>query len=250
MTIDLNCDMGESFGRYTLGTDEVIMQYVSSVNIACGFHAGDPDVMKRTIDLAVKNKIAIGAHPGFPDLQGFGRRDLKMSPDEIYNSVLYQVGALQAFAVVAGSSLSHVKPHGALYNIAAKDIAIANAIAQAVKDFDRTLKVVGLSGSYLIVAGKNAGLTTLSEVFADRRYADAGTLLSREKQNALIEDPAEAAVQVLRMVKDGAVISENGKSITVKAETVCIHGDGRNALSFAKKIHEVLTSHNVNIAQP
>jgi UPF0271 protein len=250
MTIDLNCDMGESFGRYTLGDDEAIMQYVSSVNIACGLHAGDPDVMKRTVDLAVENKIAIGAHPGFPDLQGFGRRDLKMSPDEIYNSVLYQVGALQAFAAVAGSRLTHVKPHGALYNMAAKDITISNAIARAAKDIDSTLKLVGLSGSHLIVAGKNAGLTTLSEVFADRRYTDAGTLVSREKQNALIEDPGEAATQVLRMVTEGVVISENGKSIAVDAETVCIHGDGRNALSFARKIHEVLTSHNVNIAQP
>jgi UPF0271 protein len=250
MTIDLNCDMGESYGRYTLGNDESIMKYVSSVNIACGLHAGDPDVMKRTVDLAAKNKIAIGAHPGFPDLQGFGRRDLRMSPDEIYNSILYQVGALQAFAAVAGSRLQHVKPHGALYNMAAKDVTVANAIARAVKDVDPTLKLVGLSGSYLIVAGKNAQLITLSEVFADRRYTDEGSLVSREKHNALIEDLGEAATQVLKMVKEHVVISENGKTIAVEAQTVCIHGDGKNALSFAKKIHEVLTSNDVNIAQP
>jgi UPF0271 protein len=250
MTIDLNCDMGESFGRYALGNDEAIMHYVSSVNVACGFHAGDPDVMKRTVDLAVKYKIAIGAHPGFPDLQGFGRRDLKMSAEEIYNSVLYQVGALQAFAVAAGTTLKHVKPHGALYNIAAKDQAIANSIAQAVKDIGGSLKLVGLSGSALIAAGKNTGLKTLSEVFADRKYTDVGSLVSREKQNAMIENPEEAATQVLGMVTEGTVVSENGKAIAVEAQTVCIHGDGKNALSFAKRIYEVLTSHNVNIAQP
>jgi UPF0271 protein len=242
--------MGESFGRYALGDDEAIMQYVSSVNIACGFHAGDPDVMRRTVDLAVKNKIAIGAHPGFPDLQGFGRRDLKMSAEEIYNSVLYQVGALQAFAVAAGTTLSHVKPHGALYNMAAKNLTIANSIAQAVKDIGGTIKLVGLSGSALVDAGRNAGLKTLSEVFADRKYTDVGSLVSREKQNAMIENAEEAASQVLRMVTEGTVVSENGKAIAVDAQTVCIHGDGKNALSFVKKIHEVLTSHNVSIAQP
>jgi UPF0271 protein len=249
MTVDLNCDMGESFGQYTLGNDEAIMQYVSSVNIACGFHAGDPDVMKRTVDLAIKNKVAIGAHPGFPDLQGFGRRELKLSPAEIYNVVLYQVGALQAFATAAGGRLTHVKPHGALYNMAASDISLANAIAQAVKAFDRELKLVGLSGSCLIDAGKNAGLAVLNEVFGDRRYTDSGKLVSREKPNALIENPEEAATQVLRMVREGKTISENGKLIEVEAQTVCIHGDGKHALAFAKKIHEVLTANNVDIGQ-
>jgi 5-oxoprolinase (ATP-hydrolysing) subunit A len=250
MTIDLNCDMGESFGQYLLGNDEAIMQYVSSVNIACGFHAGDPDVMKKTVDLAVKNKIAIGAHPGFPDLQGFGRRALTMSADEIYNLILYQVGALQAFVIAAGAQLTHVKPHGALYNMAAKDILMADAIAQAVKAADKKLKLVGLSGSCLIEAGKKANIAVLNEVFADRRYDDSGSLVSREKKNALIENADDAALQVLQMVTNRTVISENGKSISVEAQTVCIHGDGKYALTFAKKIHEVLIANHVSIGQP
>jgi UPF0271 protein len=250
MTVDLNCDMGESFGQYTLGNDEALMQYVSSVNIACGFHAGDPDVMKKTVDLAVKNKIAIGAHPGFPDLQGFGRRELKMSAGEIYNIVLYQVGALQAFVVAAGAALKHVKPHGALYNMAAKDMAMADAIANAVKAVDPKLKLIGLSGSCLIEAGKKANIPVLNEVFSDRRYTDTGSLVSRDKTNALIESAEEAASQVLRMVTDGTVISENGKTVAVEAQTVCIHGDGKNALAFARRIHEVLITNHVSIAQP
>ena len=250
LSIDLNCDMGESFGAFSIGQDSALMSYVSSVNIACGFHGGDPSVMKRTVHEALAKGVAIGAHPGFPDLQGFGRRDMKISPDEIYDIVLYQIGALMGFANAAGGRLHHVKPHGALYNMAAKDILLSTAIAQAVKDIDRSLLFVGLSGSIMIREADRLGLKTVNEVFADRTYQDDGTLTPRTSPNALIHDAAEAAQNVLEMVQHKRVKSITGNHFGLQPDSVCIHGDGKNALMLAKKIVEVLNHHHVSIRRP
>lgn len=246
-SIDLNCDMGESFGAYTIGQDEALMEYVSSVNVACGFHGGDPTVMRRTVELAARKNIAIGAHPGYPDLQGFGRREMKVSPQDAYDMVLYQIGALSAFVHAAGARLHHVKPHGALYNAAAKDAALASAIARAVRDAGSDLVFVGLSGSVMISEAGRLGLKTASEVFADRSYQDDGTLTPRSAPGAMIHDPEQAARQVLRMVQHKTVTAVSGKEIPVVAETVCIHGDGAAALSFARAILHLFQQHHVGI---
>jgi 5-oxoprolinase (ATP-hydrolysing) subunit A len=242
--------MGESYGAYLIGDDEALMSYVSSVNIACGFHGGDPAVMRKTVALASERKLAIGAHPGYQDLQGFGRRNITLKPDEVYDLVLYQIGALSAFLKACGSSLYHVKPHGALYNTAAKDKTIASAIAHAVYDFDSSLILVGLSGSFSISEAESIGLKTASEVFADRTYLDDGSLTPRTMPNSLIENSDLAAMQVWQMIKDGTVTTISGKIIQVKAETVCIHGDGQHALAFAKSIVSLLTQKNVTIQKP
>ncbi|HEY0654920.1 MAG TPA: 5-oxoprolinase subunit PxpA [Chryseosolibacter sp.] len=249
-SIDINCDMGESFGAFSIGQDEALMEYVSSVNIACGFHGGDPSVMRKTVHAAARRGLAIGAHPGYPDLQGFGRRDIKFSTDEIYDMVLYQVGALKAFAEAAGTMLYHVKPHGALYNFAAKDAPAAAAIAKAVFDADPRLRFVGLSGSELLLAGQKAGLKTVSEVFADRTYQDDGTLTPRASKGALIENEAEAARQVVDMVLYHKVRALSGKEIPIKPDSVCIHGDGKNALAYARAIVHELKANHVSIARP
>jgi 5-oxoprolinase (ATP-hydrolysing) subunit A len=250
LSIDLNCDMGESFGSYVIGQDELLMDLVSSVNIACGFHGGDPSVMRKTVVAAAKRGLAIGAHPGYPDLQGFGRRDMKFSPEEIYEMVVYQVGALSAFAKATGATLHHVKPHGALYNLAAKDKLVANAIANAVRDVDTTLKFVGLSGSELINAGRTIGLTTVSEVFADRTYQEDGTLTPRTSAGAMLENKEDAAQQVLMMVMERKVKTLSGKQIDIQPDTVCIHGDGKHALDFAREIVKELKRNHVSIARP
>jgi 5-oxoprolinase (ATP-hydrolysing) subunit A len=248
--IDLNCDMGESFGAYTIGQDEQLMDYVSSANIACGFHGGDPSVMRRTVLLAAEKNVAIGAHPGYRDLEGFGRRSIKMSLDEIHDLVVYQVGALSAFAKIIGKKLSHVKAHGALYNAASVDSSIAQVIARAVRDIDPELLFVGLSGSVMITEAEALGLRTISEVFADRTYQDDGTLTPRTNPKAMVSDPAEAAQRVLRMVTQGTVNSVSGKEIQIKAQTVCIHGDSPHAVAFAKSIVALLKENNVRIQRP
>lgn len=248
--IDLNCDMGESFGAYTLGHDSTLMDYVSSVNIACGFHAGDALVMRRTVEVASQKGLAIGAHPGYPDLQGFGRRAMQLDAGEVYAMVLYQIGALRAFAHAAGTRLTHVKPHGALYNTAARDAMLATAIAEAVRAVGDDLLLVGLSGSCLIDAGRAAGLRTASEVFADRTYQDDGTLTSRAATGALVTDADDAVRQVLQMVLEGTVTSVSGKEIPVVADTVCIHGDGAHALAFARLLSEQLQHNHVSIKHP
>jgi 5-oxoprolinase (ATP-hydrolysing) subunit A len=249
-SIDLNCDMGESFGAFTIGNDEALMDYISSANIACGFHGGDPSVMRKTVALAVSKNVSIGAHPGYADLQGFGRRQTALSPPEVYDITVYQVGALMGFAKAAGAIVRHVKPHGALYNTAAQDTSIAAAIAKAVYDIDKGLILYGLSGSRLIDEGKKSGLRTVSEVFADRTYQDDGSLTSRTSSDALITDPAKAASQVLQMVQRRTVTSTSGKEIPVVAETVCIHGDGANAFEFAKAIAAILKTNHVGIQHP
>ncbi|GIU83038.1 MAG: LamB/YcsF family protein [Acidobacteria bacterium] len=247
LVIDLNCDMGESFGAWHMGCDEKLMDYVSSVNIACGFHAGDPSVIRKTVELAIRKNVAIGAHPSFPDLQGFGRREIKMAEQEIFDIVLYQVSALKGICEALGGKLHHVKPHGALYNQAAKNPATAKAIAEAVKAVDSSLVFYGLSGSHLITEADKIGLKTASEVFADRTYQPDGTLTPRTFQNALIKDTAKAINQVLQMVRTQTVTATDGKVIPIKAETICIHGDGENALEFAAAINSELRKNGIQI---
>lgn len=232
MKIDLNSDLGESFGAYTIGRDEEVLSYVSSANVACGFHAGDPTVMFHTVRLAKEKGVSIGAHPGLPDLMGFGRRKMAISPEDAYTMVVYQVGALMAMAHAEGVKLVHVKPHGALYNMAAKDSALAEAIAKAVHDVDEGLVLYGLAGS---------------EVFADRTYQPDGSLTPRGQAGAMITDEEKSLAQVLSMVKDGKVTALDGTVISVKAETICVHGDGPKALAFTKKIRETLEKEGIAI---
>jgi len=247
LAIDLNCDMGESFGAWRLGRDEEIMGYVTSVNIACGYHAGDPGTMRRTVQLAMRSGAAIGAHPGLPDLQGFGRREMAISPQEAHDLVLYQIGALQAFVRAEGGRLQHVKPHGALYNMAARDQALASAIAEAVCRADPELILFGLSGSALIEAGQRVGLRTASEVFADRTYQADGSLTPRHRPDALVADAAAAVEQAMRMTRTGKVATTQGQEITIEAHTICIHGDGPHALEYAMRIHEALLAAGIRL---
>ncbi len=247
-SIDLNCDMGESFGAWTMGRDGELMDFVSSINIACGFHAGDATVIRKTVKTAVTKGVAIGAHPSFPDLQGFGRREMKLSAQEVFDIVLYQVSAVKGICDAFGATLHHVKPHGALYNQAAKDANVAKAIADAVFKIDRKLVFYGLSGSFLISEAEKVGLLTASEVFADRTYAADGTLTPRSQPNALIDDATIAADQVLQMLIEQKVTAENGLKFPIIAETVCLHGDNANALEFAKAINEKLISNEIKIA--
>jgi len=246
-SIDLNCDMGESFGAWRMGYDAALMDFVSSVNIACGFHAGDAGVMRRTVETAIAKGCAVGAHPGFPDLQGFGRREMKMSSQEIFDIVLYQVSALKGICEASGGRLHHVKPHGALYNQAAKDAGFAKAIAEAVKAIDKNLIFYGLSGSFLISEAEKLGLKTASEVFADRTYQTDGNLTPRSEPDALIKDTKKAVEQVLQMIQTQSVTATNGETIAIKAETVCIHGDGENALEFARTIRQKLNENEIVI---
>lgn len=235
-TVDLNCDLGESFGAYRIGNDQEILDYVTSVNVACGFHAGDPTVMRKTVQLALGKNVKIGAHPGLQDLIGFGRRNMNISPQEAYDIVVYQIGALNGFLQSEGGSMQHVKPHGALYNMAAKNKELSMAIAEAVYKVNPELILFGLSGSELIRAGQAIGLQTGSEVFADRTYQHDGSLTSRLEKDAMIENDDDAVAQVIRMVKEGKVLSQQGTDVALKADTVCIHGDGTHALSFARHV--------------
>lgn len=247
MDIDLNSDLGESFGAYKIGNDSEVLKYVSSANIACGMHAGDPFVMHKTVKLAMENNTAMGAHPGLMDLNGFGRRKMDIRPDEAYDLVAYQVGALSAFIKAEGGTMQHVKPHGALYNMAAKNAALSEAIAKAVYDVDPDLILFGLSGSELIAAGEKIGLKTAGEVFADRTYQSDGSLTPRTQPNAMITDDTAAIEQVLRMIKEGIVIAADGTKVPVKADTVCIHGDSQKALSFARRINAALKINGITV---
>jgi UPF0271 protein len=246
-TVDLNCDMGESFGAYTLGHDEAILPYITSANIACGFHAGDPAVMRRTVRAALRHNVAMGAHPGLPDLVGFGRREMAVSPEEAFDMVVYQLGALQAFVRAEGGTLNHVKPHGALYNMAAVNPGLAEAIAEAIYRVQPEACLYGLAGSALIIAGQKLGLATAHEVFADRTYQPNGTLTPRRQPNAMITDSAAAIAQVVRMVKTGKVQALTGEDVAIQANTVCIHGDGAHALTFAQQIRETLEREGIRV---
>ena len=243
--VDLNADVGESFGVWVLGHDPAVIPLVTSVNVACGLHAGDPGVMRQTVALALRNGVQIGAHPGFPDLAGFGRRQMRLSPGEVEDLVVYQIGALAAIAAAQGARLQHVKPHGALYNMAAVEASLADAIARAVAAVDRRLVLIGLAGSELIDAGRRAGLTTASEVFADRGYANDGTLLPRGRDGALIEDPDRAAARAVEMVCRKTVTGTDGHRISIEPDTVCIHGDTPQAPEVARAIRGALEQHGV-----
>ena len=248
MRIDLNADVGESFGAWRMGADEAIVPLVSSVNVACGFHAGDPLVIERTVALARRAGAGIGAHPGYPDLAGFGRRDLDMAPDELEAAVLYQLAAVAGFARAAGSELSHVKPHGALYNRAARDASVARPVARAVRRFSAELILVGLAGSQLLDAGRAEGLSVAGEAFADRAYESDGSLRSRRLPGAVLADPDAAARQALRIVREGRVSSFHGTEVEVRAETLCIHGDTPGAARYARAIRDCLEEAGVRIA--
>ena len=245
--VDLNSDLGESFGSYKIGMDEAVLPLVSSANIACGFHAGDPAVMQKTVKLALASGTAIGAHPGLPDLVGFGRRKMEVSPEDVYAMVVYQVGALAAFVKAAGGRLQHVKPHGALFNMAAKDARLADAIAAAVHAVDDRLILYGLSGSELVKAAGRAGIRSASEVFADRSYQPDGSLTPRSQAGAMIEDEEASIAQVLSMVVKHEVRALSGEIISVRADTLCIHGDGPKALAFSQRIRAALAEAGVAI---
>lgn len=247
---DLNCDMGESYGAFSLGSDELILPFVTSANIACGFHAGDPAVMKKTVKRAIANGVAIGVHPGLPDLQGFGRREMSVSAEEAYDMVVYQIGALAAFVKSEGGVLNHVKPHGALYNMAAVNKELSSAIAEAVYKVDAGLVLYGLSGSELIAAGIRTGLKVANEVFADRTYQENGSLTSRKFADAMVTDEQIAISRVLRMVKEGKVTSQQGTDIIIKADTICIHGDGKHAVLFAEKIYTAFKNEGIILQSP
>lgn len=234
MKIDLNCDLGESFGNYKIGMDEEVIKFISSANIACGFHASDPLVMEKTVALAKENGVKVGAHPGFPDLAGFGRRNMNVSPKELKAMVVYQIGALNAFCKACGIKMNHVKPHGAMYNMAAKDERLAFAIAEAVAHVDDSLVLVGLSGSELLKAAKIVGVKCASEVFADRAYEDDGSLVPRRQIGAVISNEEEASDRAVQMIKFGKVKSITGKEIPITADTICIHGDTPQALHLAR----------------
>ena len=245
--IDLNCDLGESFGNYKMGMDDEVIRHISSANVACGFHASDPLVMQKTVALAKENGVCIGAHPGFPDLVGFGRRNMSVSPAEAKAFVQYQIGALDAFCKAAGVKLCHVKPHGALYNMAGKDEILAQAVCEGIFEYDSNLILLGLSGSKMIEAGKKIGLRTASEVFADRAYEADGSLVARSKPGAVITDENLAVSRVVEMVKNGRVTSITGNEIEIKADSICLHGDGVKAVEFAKRIKEELLKNDVEI---
>lgn len=232
---DINCDMGEG-----IGNDELIMPYITSANIACGFHAGDPKTMWRTVELAIKYNVSIGAHPSFPDRINFGRSEMKIGNEEVYELITQQLVILKEVVNGLDAKLYHVKPHGALYNMSAKYSTLANCIANAVKDFDPSLILFGLSGSHSISEAKAIGLVTMNEVFADRTYRDDGSLTPRSESGALIGDKEIAVQQVSQMIKQGAVTTVSGKAIPIVAETICIHGDGEHAVEFAKSIHDLI----------
>lgn len=230
-----------------IGNDAQLMSFVSSANIACGFHAGDEDTMRKTVELALTHRVAVGAHPGFADKEFFGRRPLKLSPDEVYELVLFQIASLKKITDSFRSSLHHVKPHGALYNMAAEDASLAHSIAKAVRDVDDRLILYGLSGSRLVSEGNAMGLQTASEVFADRTYQDDGRLTPRSQAGAVIEDETKCLEQVIMMITQQSVMSVNQQKVPIIAETVCIHGDSIHAVAFAKRIFDFLNQHSIDI---
>lgn len=245
--VDLNCDLGESFGAYTMGMDAEVIPKVTSVNVACGYHAGDPLIMEKTVALAKQHGAAIGAHPGFPDLMGFGRRQMVVTPEEAGAYVKYQVGALMAFAKGHGLRLQHVKPHGALYNMAAKDEKLAEGICKAIYSIDHELIFMGLAGSVMLEAAERIGLKTASEVFADRAYNDDGSLVARSKPGAVIHDPEAAVARAVKMAKEGKVISINGKEIDIRADSICVHGDNPKAIETVIKLRNALIEQGVEV---
>ncbi len=247
LRIDLNCDMGESYGAWKMGNDEAILPFVSSANIACGFHGGDPATMRKTVAAAIKNKVGIGAHPGLPDLQGFGRRDMKISDQEAYDMMVVQIGSLAAVAASQGTKLQHVKAHGQLYNMAVKNEGLTHALAQAVYDVDKRLVFFGLAASTMITIAEKIGLTVKSEVFGDRTYQPDGTLTPRTQPGAMITDVKQTIAQVLQMIKTGTLTAQDGTVVNVRADTLCIHGDQPGAVEFAKAIRLALQAEGIEV---
>ena len=248
--IDLNCDMGESFGAYKLGMDEKVIQYITSANIACGWHAGDPLVMDKTVEMAVEHGVGVGAHPGYPDLPGFGRRNMDCTPDEIRSYVAYQVGALQGFCKIHGTRLRHVKPHGALYLTAVVNEVVARAVAEAIVSVDPDLLYVALAGAkgeMMTRIGKDVGLKVVYEAFPDRAYTPEGNLVPRREPGAVIKDPQEVARRALRMATEGVVIAVDDTSIPIEAQTLCVHGDTPSAVDLVRNIHEILEKEGVSV---
>ena len=243
--IDLNCDMGESFGMYKMGLDEEVIKYVSSANVACGFHAGDPQWMRETVRLAEGHGVAVGAHTSFPDLVGFGRRNIEVSPDEAKNDVIYQIGALQAFT--SGHRLQHVKPHGAMYNRAVVDDGLARAICEAILEVDSDLILIALAGSQWVDIAQDMGLRVAREIFADRALNPDGTLVSRSKEGSVLHDVADVADRSLRMVREGKATAVNGDTIEVEAESLCIHGDTPGAVEMARVLRQRLDAESVAV---
>jgi UPF0271 protein len=250
-SMDLNADLGESFGAWTLGDDARLVEHLTSANLACGFHAGDFRVMEATVALCRDAGVAVGAQPGYPDLLGFGRRPLAFEPDEIESLVRYQIGALEAFCRAAGVDMQHVKPHGALYNQAAADPMLAGAIARAVARFSRELALFGLASSEpMAAAAADAGLRFVPEAFADRRYLPDGSLQPRGQAGAVIEDAADAAAQALMIVTDGAVVAVDGSRVALRAESICCHGDTPGAVEIAASVRSALAAAGVRVEPP
>ncbi len=248
-SIDINCDIGESYGAWKMGEDAAVMPYITSANVACGFHGGDPATIRKTVRLAADAGVAIGAHPSLPDLQGFGRRVMKISPQDMYDLVLYQAGAVEAFARAAGARLHHVKCHGALYNMAANDEALSEAMARAAKDLGGVM-LYALSNSKMMETAKKLGVAVAGEVFADRGYADDGTLAPRDRPGGMIEDANEAVARALGMIEQGYVTSLSGRRVPVAADTLCLHGDQPGAATFAKAIRKAFAGKGISVAAP
>ncbi len=249
--IDLNCDMGESFGAWTVGRDREVIRHITSANVACGWHGGDPVVMDATVGLAVEHGVGVGAHPGYPDLMGFGRRNLDCTPDEVRAYVTYQIGALQAFCRARGATLRHVKPHGALYLTALDDEGVARAVAEAVVRVDpglRLLTLAGPRGDAVARVGAEVGLRVVREAFPDRAYTPEGTLVSRRVPGAVVTDPAEVARRALAMATDGVVTAVDGTRVSLEAETLCVHGDTPTAVDLVRVIRETLEAAGVRVA--
>jgi 5-oxoprolinase (ATP-hydrolysing) subunit A len=248
-SIDLNCDMGESYGAWQMGADAEVMPHITSANIACGFHGGDPATIRKTVRLAVDSGVALGAHPSLPDLQGFGRRPMKISPQDMYDLVVYQAGAVEGFARAAGAKLHHIKCHGALYNMAAIDEGLSDAMARAARDLGNVM-IYALSNSRMIATVKKLGVPVCGEVFADRGYSDDGTLAPRDKPGGMIEDAGKSVKQALAMIEEGYVMSLAGKRVPVAADTLCLHGDQPGAASFARALRKAFSERGISVVAP
>jgi len=249
LMVDLNADLGESFGTYKLGLDEELLNHITSANIACGFHAGDYMVMQKTVRMAVSKNVAVGAHPGFPDLQGFGRRNMQLTPEEVRNLVIYQIGALQAFAKAEGTQLKHVKPHGALYNMAATDYELAKAIAEAMKKVAPDAILLALANSDMVKAAQDVGIKVAQETFADRAYNPDGTLVPRSIPGAVIHDPTQATKRALKMVLEGKVTAIDSQEVPIVADSICVHGDNPEAVELASEIRKGLEQAGVKVVE-
>ena len=247
LAIDLNSDLGEGFGVWALGDDEALLDVVTSANVACGFHAGDPDILRRVCAIAAERGVAIGAHVGYRDLAGFGRRAMDVEPPRLTNDVIYQIGALDGFARVAGTRVAYVKPHGALYNTAVHDQEQAAAVVEAIHLYDESLPVMGLPGSALLTAAGSAGLRTIGEAFADRGYTPDGTLVPRSRPGAVLHDPQQVAERMARLVTTGTVQAADGTDVAISAESICVHGDSPGAVQMAIAVRQALAAAGVDL---